>query len=223
MPAKSHGYSKTRLYRTWCNMKGRCYRKSMKRYERYGGRGIVVCDEWKNSFETFMEWALRNGYTEELTLDRIDNDGNYCPDNCRWISNKEQQSNKSVNHLITYKGKTRTITQWAEELGISAKALEGRLHAWNDVEKAIETPVQKVHFKDLRGYRFGRLTVIDFAEHEKRGEWDRSKYFYCICDCGKEYIARGHNLLSGSCKSCGCLVKDKQKEYWEQYRKEKAV
>ena len=204
MPARSHGYTGTRLYRTWCNMKGRCYRKSMKRYERYGGRGITVCKEWKDSFEIFKEWALSNGYSDNLTLDRIDNNGNYCPENCRWITNKEQQSNKSDNHLITYNGKTQTITQWAEELGMSGKSFEKRIRVWKDIKRAIETPVQKTTFKDLRGYKFGKLTVIDFAEPQCRRENDRAKYFYCICDCGKETIVNGRNLRSGSCKSCGC-------------------
>ena len=187
-------------------MKGRCYRKSMKRYERYGGRGISVCPEWKDSFETFKEWALSNGYSENLTLDRIDNNGDYCPSNCRWITNKEQQSNKSDNHLITYNGRTQTITQWAEELGMSGKSFEKRIRVWKDIKKAIETPVQKTTFKDLRGYKFGKLTVIDFAEPHHRSENDRAKYFYCICDCGKEIVARGQNLKSGKVKSCGCSL-----------------
>lgn len=204
MPARSHGYTGTRLYTTWCNMKGRCYRKSTKRYERYGGRGITVCKEWKDSFETFKEWALNNGYSDSLTLDRIDNNGNYCPENCRWITNKEQQSNKSDNHLITYNGRTQTITQWAEELGMSGKSFEKRIRVWKDIKRAIETPVQKTTFKDLRGYKFGKLKVIDFAEPQHRSENDRAKYFYCICDCGKEIVARGQNLKSGKVKSCGC-------------------
>ena len=221
MPAKSHGYTGTRLYTAWCNMKGRCYRKSMKRYERYGGRGITVCEEWKDSFETFKNWALSNGYSDNLTLDRIDNDGNYCPDNCRWITNKEQQSNKSDNHLITYNGRTQTITQWAKELGISGKSFEKRIRVWKDVEKAIETPVQKTSIKDLRGCRFGKLTVIDFAEPQHRRVNDRAKYFYCICDCGNECVTKGYSLTSGVCKSCGCLIKDKQKEYWKEHRRSK--
>jgi hypothetical protein len=87
---------------------------------------------------------------------------------------------------------------------ISGKSLEKRIRVWKDVEKAIETPVQKTTFKDLRGCRFGKLTVIDFAEPQHRRKNDRAKYFYCICDCGKETIVNGRNLRSGSCKSCGC-------------------
>jgi ribosomal protein L35AE/L33A len=89
MSARTHGMSGTRLYDIWKNMKGRCYRKSSTHYHRYGGRGIIVCDEWKNSFENFMKFAFDNGYTDELTIDRIDNDKNYEPSNVRFVSNAE--------------------------------------------------------------------------------------------------------------------------------------
>jgi len=84
--SKTHGGSKTRLYRTWRHMKERCYRHNDNRFNRYGGRGIKVCDEWKDNFETFRNWALKNGYTDELTLDREDVDKNYTPENCQFIS-----------------------------------------------------------------------------------------------------------------------------------------
>lgn len=219
----SHGHTGTRLYQAYLNMKARCYYKKGREYHNYGERGITVCDEWlgKNGASNFIEWSYRNGYSDNLTLDRIDVNKGYSPDNCRWITNKEQQSNRRDNHFITYKGRTQTITQWAEEIGISGKAFEKRIRVWKDVEKAIETPVQKTFFKDLRGYRFGRLTVIDFAEPQHRRANDRAKYFYCICDCGNECVTKGYSLTSGGCKSCGCLTKDKQKEYWNEYRRSK--
>lgn len=91
---KTHGMTETRLYRIWCHMKSRCEQPNNNRYYRYGARGIRVCDEWKNSFESFYEWAMNNGYREDLTIERKDNDGNYCPENCEWITLAEQAKNK---------------------------------------------------------------------------------------------------------------------------------
>jgi len=96
-----HGMSRTRLYACWTNMKSRCDNPNSQFYERYGGRGITYCKEWKK-FEPFMEWALANGYSDSLTLDRIDNDGNYSPDNCKWSTQQEQAINKS--HLANKTG-----------------------------------------------------------------------------------------------------------------------
>lgn len=91
---KTHGDSKTRLFNIWCGMKQRCNNPNAPKYQNYGGRGIAVCDEWKNSFEKFRAWVLNNGYSDDLTIDRINNDGNYEPDNCRWATVTEQNQNK---------------------------------------------------------------------------------------------------------------------------------
>ena len=140
----THGMEGTRLYRIYCGMISRCYRPSQKNFPRYGGRGIKVCDEWLNGFEAFCKWAMLNGYSDNLTLDRIDNDKNYCPENCRWTTRKEQQNNKRNNRLITYNGKTKTMQQWADELGMDSRTIYNRINClhWS-IEKALSTPVKR--------------------------------------------------------------------------------
>lgn len=119
-----HNLYKTekRLYRCWQDMKNRCYNKNRKKYARYGGRGIKVCDEWLHSFENFYNWAINNGYEEHLTLDRIDVNGNYCPENCRWATWKEQANNTSKNHKITLNGVTKNLHEWLKIYNISSSS-----------------------------------------------------------------------------------------------------
>lgn len=114
----THGMSGTKIYKIWYGMKTRCYNSVSPKYKNYGARGIEICDEWLNSFETFYIWSMDNGYKEGLTIDRIDVNGNYEPSNCRWVDNKVQANNKTNNVYIIYNNKTQTLIQWCEELGL---------------------------------------------------------------------------------------------------------
>lgn len=139
----THGLSKTKLYRTYNGMKNRCYRENLKEYCNYGGRGIKVCNEWLNDFNAFYIWAMNNGYSEGLSIDRIDVNGNYEPNNCRWITMTKQASNKRNNHLLTYQGKTKTIADWARETGIASPTIRKRIndYGWT-VEKALSKVIK---------------------------------------------------------------------------------
>ena len=129
---QKHGMWNTRIYHIWQRMKQRCDGTSNSNNKKsYFEKGIRVCDEWKESFETFYDWAINNGYDEKLSIDRIDNSKGYCPENCHWVSMKEQSCNRRNNRLITYKGKTQTVSEWAVELGIKPRTLHNRLYRSN--------------------------------------------------------------------------------------------
>ena len=120
---KTHGLTKTRLHNIWGAMKQRCYYPKSSHYHKYGERGIIVCDEWKNDFMSFYNWAMDNGYSDDLSIDRIDVNGNYEPSNCRWANNKVQANNKTTNRYITYKNETKTLKEWSDILGINYSTL----------------------------------------------------------------------------------------------------
>ena len=130
-----------RLYGIWGNMKKRCYEEKCDRYKDYGGRGITICEEWLNDFDIFADWAHANGYECGLTIDRTDNDGNYEPSNCRWITKREQNLNKRQNRQITYKGKTKPLKVWCDELNLPYDATHNRIVSGWDVERAFTEPM----------------------------------------------------------------------------------
>ena len=136
---KTHGESDTKLYNVWCAIKRRCYNKNTKAYSRYGGRGISMCAEWKESYESFRDWAYDNGYCSGLTVDRINNDGDYSPDNCRLTTIKEQCNNRSTNRKYTLNGETHNVTEWAEIVGIPATKIFCRIYNGWSFERAIAT------------------------------------------------------------------------------------
>lgn len=133
-----HNATKTRLFRIWSGMKTRCLNKSSKDWTNYGGRGVKVCEDWKNSFIEFKTWALSAGYSDELTIDRIDANGNYCPENCRWVPSQKQSANRRCN--ITHDGVC--VSEWCRRTGNSFAAVIKRIHNGWDVERALFTPVR---------------------------------------------------------------------------------
>lgn len=139
-----HHLSNTRIYKIWIDIKKRCYNSKHICYQNYGGRGITMCDDWKNDFKSFYNWSMNNGYQQNLSIDRINNDGNYEPSNCRWTNRKTQNNNTRHNHYITYNGKTLTLAQWSEELGFTYSCLKSRInkHHWS-IEKAFTTPPKR--------------------------------------------------------------------------------
>lgn len=122
-----HGFCKTRLYNIYCGMIGRCRNEKNPAYKYYGKRGITVCEEWQKDFVVFKDWAFANGYTDELSIDRIDVNKGYCPDNCRWVGNIEQQNNKRDNHFLECNGEIHTFSEWSRITGIRANLI---YHRW---------------------------------------------------------------------------------------------
>ncbi len=129
---ESHGATrvgrKELLYIVWTAFKGRCYTPSHAQYKNYGARGIVVCKEWMNSYAPFRAWAKANGYQKGLMLDRIDNNGHYCPANCRWVTTKESNRNKQRTIWVTIGNQTKCLGEWAEMSGIGYTTLLWRYH-----------------------------------------------------------------------------------------------
>lgn len=134
----THEKSNTHLYYIWRSMKYRCYDKHIKAYKNYGARGITVCSEWKDNFQAFYDWSMNNGYKEGLTIDRIDNNGNYEPNNCRWVDRKQQGRNRRSNILITINGVTRCLMEWCEILGLNYGTINNRIRRGWCIEKALE-------------------------------------------------------------------------------------
>ena len=132
-----HNKSNTRLYRIYKKMVRRCYVKDDPAYNNYGGRGIDVCDEWKNSFSAFCDWAVNNGYTETLSIDRINNDLGYSPSNCRWANRKEQSNNRRSNRMFEINGVKKDLTQWCEEYGMPYNRVWSRISNGWDIKDAL--------------------------------------------------------------------------------------
>lgn len=140
----THRMTGTRIYRIWGNLVSRCCDCNNPAFNNYGGRGITVCDEWKNSFEEFYRWALESGYTDDMTIDRIDNDSGYCPENCRWSTKIEQANNTRNNIFYMYKGELLTLAEISRICGVPYKTLHRRIRSlgW-DLQRATTEPIEE--------------------------------------------------------------------------------
>jgi len=156
------------LYGIWGIMKSRCGNPNTFAYDRYGGRGIAVCEEWNESrgFAAFKDWALANGYQDDLTIDRIDNDGNYTPENCRWVDMKTQANNRKSNVLITIDGRTQNKKQWADEIGVHKRTFDNRLESGWDFEKILTKKVNHHQYTPKTPITFNNKTqtLTEWAE-----------------------------------------------------------
>lgn len=128
-----------RMYRIWNNLRDKCYNENNKAYKYYGKRGIKICDKWLNSFDIFYDWAMANGYDDNLTIDRIDNNKGYSPNNCRWTTMKQQNRNKRSNRNYTINGETHCLKEWCEILGLKYNTIIGRINQYGwSIERALE-------------------------------------------------------------------------------------
>lgn len=137
----TRGHSNTRLYGIWVGMKTRCLNPNDKKFSSYGGRGITICEEWKDDFPAFAKWSLENGYNETLTIDRINSEKGYSPENCRWVDQMVQQNNRRNNHRITFNGRCLTIKEWTRVTGLKDTTIHERLKKGWSVEDVLTRPV----------------------------------------------------------------------------------
>lgn len=159
-----HGGNKERLYEVWHGMKKRCSPANKDKYPSYAGRGIAVCEEWSDSYECFKRWAVKNGYNEEAaynecTIDRIDVNGNYCPQNCRWVNMKAQCNNRRNTIYLTLNNETKSISVWADEVGISIDVLYHRYKSGWSNEKILTQPVRKYRRGNENGSKESKQDV----------------------------------------------------------------
>ena len=184
-------------------MRKRCFNPRNKEFHLYGGKGVTICKEWDN-FLCFKTWALNNGYADNLSIDRIDSNGNYEPRNCRWATPREQTLNRCRTIWLTIDDVTKCLTDWCNEYGISRSTVQSRIKnkGW-DAKKAVTTPAIKYEL-DLVGKKFNRLLVLKRAPNSKYG----TCRFVCQCDCGNIVTVGAKELRCGYTKSCGCFQKE---------------
>jgi hypothetical protein len=196
----THKMSNTRLFNIWSGMRDRCYNPNNKNYNNYGGRGIIICDEWKNDFQSFYNWAINNGYSEDLTIDRKNVNGNYESSNCRWATPLEQQNNIRRNFNIEINGETKSISEWSRLTGIHRKTIYDRIKdGLIGVELLVPIVVRKAEkqsgVKNVKWDKHKERWKVDFRENGK------VKHIGYFKDLGKaiqardEYIKTNKNMV----------------------------
>lgn len=183
---KSHGESKTRLYRIWKNMRNRCYNPKVRSYKDYGARGVRVCEEWKR-YEAFRDWAISSGYDDTLTIERIDSSGMYEPSNCKWIPKPDQGKNTSRIRYIEHNGKRMSLADWSKELGGGPNLVTTRLQRGWPEQDAVSIPPSQ----------FGRSEGRHFQKGERGGGERRSRYDHRVPVQGGEREDRRLRYLRG--------------------------
>lgn len=163
MGVVKHGGCGTLLYEVWISMKQRCCNKKNKAYFNYGGRGIYICEEWLHDYGNFYNWAIANGYKKGLSLDRVDNNGPYSPENCRWATRYIQNNNKNSNHLISYKNKNYTMREFADAFNLTYSCVKQRVKSNWDPDKIANTPTIKDRNRYIT-FNNETLSVNDWAK-----------------------------------------------------------
>lgn len=156
-----------RLYTIWVQMRSRCRNPKHHAFERYGGRGVSVCKDWLD-YETFAQWALGHGYSDDLTIERIDVNGNYCPENCTWITRGAQARNRRSSHLIEYNGEIKSEAEWSREIGMSKHTVSRRLQKGLDMDAVMNREKMKPHSPYKAVYQFKDCVLI--KKWERAGE-----------------------------------------------------
>lgn len=169
---QKHGMKNTRIYSIWCDMKRRCNNEKCKNYKDYGAKGIKVCDEWEKNFISFYLWSIDNGYDDTLTIDRINNNKGYSPDNCRWTTRKQQNNNRKCNVLVEYNGHIKTLSTICDEMKLNYEVIRLRISSGMSFEKAISLPKAKLSEKSTIKNRKNPTRKnnlnIDLKEESKR-------------------------------------------------------
>lgn len=195
-----------RIQKIWNGMIARCYRPYVNGYKNYGGRGIRVCDEWRHSYKEFAKWAYSNGFNDNSTplqcsLDRIDSNGNYCPENCRWVDATRQQNHRRNNHHVVYRGKEYTISELSREVGMQDCTLRNRICCGWSIEDAVNKPIKP---RSATGYTANEKPVAAYLNGTFVGQFSSAteaaeklgvhKSGICNCIHGRSSTTHGYSF-----------------------------
>ena len=177
----THGLRHTQLYKVWAGIKDRTNPNNHNCKDNYRKLSVQMCEEWRNDFMAFYNWAIENGYKEEKlpngknkwTIDRIDTKGDYEPRNCRWVTNKEQMNNQTTNRIIEYKGKIQTLAQWCDELNLPYGTTLFRLHIGYDVERAFTESTDKQNYYEYKGELLNINQIVERTGLTRTNVWNR--------------------------------------------------